>query len=557
MSEWTSGNKTDTVRLLLVEDNPGDARIVRILLTESDNHPYRVTHVTCLREVRVLAAEGAVFDVVLTDLGLPDSHGSDTVDALLAIWPDCPLVVLSGLDDREAGVQAVQQGCQDYLVKGVEDPELLQRTIRYAIERSSIVRELRESEERFRTLIEVSPEAILLCADHKVIFANPAAAATFRAGKSQDLLGLELSCLFPDSVLAKVLTATEGGETHESTQFECGLQRLDGGGFDAELTAVAVVHRGRPAAEVFIRDVTERNLVERQYRLTSAVFDTTDEAMMITDDENQIIAINPAFERVTGYAAAEVIGRTPHVLSSGRHGKEFYRELWDHLLTKGHWRGEVWNRRKNGELYVQRATLSLIRDAEGWVVNHVCVFSDITDERQESERIRYRASYDALTGLPNRFLLYDRLQQAVANASRGKRALAVLFLDLDSFKPINDVCGHLAGDQLLVAVAQRLKDCVRESDTVARIGGDEFVIILPEVAGVEDACLVAGKVVQNLHVPFALEPGNAVQIGASIGIALYPENGIGVEDMIHCADQAMYQAKQAGKSRYVMASGRN
>jgi len=190
------------------------------------------------------------------------------------------------------------------------------------------------------------------------------------------------------------------------------------------------------------------------------------------------------------------------------------------------------------------------------VLNHVGVFSDVTDERQEAERIRYRASYDALTGLPNRSLLHDRLSQSLAKASREQGLLAVLFLDLDGFKPVNDIMGHLVGDQLLMAVAQRLKDCVRESDTVARIGGDEFVIVLPDVAGVDDASLVAGKVVQSLHERFALENGNTAQIGTSIGIALYPENGLTAEELIRRADQSMYCAKQAGKSRYVLSEGR-
>lgn len=555
MSGWVVGHGANAVRLLLVEDNPGDARLVRVLLAENTERTYHVTHVATLSEAKALAEEGAAFDVVLTDLGLPDSDGTDTVDALLKAWSDCPLVVLTGLADHETGIRAVQRGCQDYLVKGFEDPELLQRTIRYAIERSAVARELRESEERFRTLIEVSPEAILLCAGHKVAFANPAAVTTFGAGRRQDLLGLELSHLFPNGTLLRVLAAVDGNH-REAERFECLLQRLDGVSFDAELTVAAVSHRGQPAAEVFVRDITERKQAERQYRLTAAVFDTTDEAMMITDAENRIITANPAFERVTGYAASEVIGKNPHTLSSGRHNEAFYREMWGHLLTTGHWHGEVWNRRKNGELYVQRATLSLIRDAEGQVINHVGVFSDVTDERQEAERIRYRASYDALTGLPNRSLLHDRLSQSLAKASREQGILAVLFLDLDGFKPVNDIMGHLVGDQLLMAVAQRLKDCVRESDTVARIGGDEFVIVLPDVTGVDDASLVAGKVVQSLHERFILENGNAAQIGTSIGIALYPENGLTAEELIRRADQSMYRAKQAGKSRYVLSEGR-
>ncbi|HVI50369.1 MAG TPA: diguanylate cyclase [Candidatus Sulfotelmatobacter sp.] len=556
MSGWVAGHGEAAVRVLLVEDNPGDARLVRVLLTERNDRPYLVTHVSNLHEALALASGGAAFDVVLTDLGLPDSSGTDTVDALLGGWPDCPVVVLTGLADHETGIRAVQRGCQDYLVKGFDDPELLQRTIRYAIERSTVARELRESEERFRTLIEVSPEAILLCTDQAVAFANPAAVSTFGAGRRQDLLVMNPRRLFASDALDKVMEAVRGGLHKEPgddpDRVECLLLRLDGQPFDAELTVATVSHRGRPAAEVIVRDITERKLAERQYRLTAAVFETIDEAMMVTDANNRIVTVNPAFQRVTGYDVSDVMGRNPHLLSSGRHSHKFYQDMWTQLLSMGHWHGEVWNRRKNGEVYVQRATLSLIRDAEGRIVNHVGVFSDVTDEKQEAERIRYRASYDALTGLPNRSLLHDRLQQALAKAVREQGMLAVLFLDLDGFKPVNDRLGHLAGDQLLMAVAQRLKDCVRESDTVARIGGDEFVIVLPDVAEVADAALVAGKVVQSLNDPFDLD-GASATIGTSIGIALFPDHGVTAEQLVGAADQAMYVAKQTGKGRYVMA----
>jgi len=364
---------------------------------------------------------------------------------------------------------------------------------------------------------------------------------------------MDLHRLFSDGSLDKITAAVEGVH-RAAVRFECSLQRMDEDSFEAELTVAAITHRGHPAAELFVRDITERKLAERQYRLTAAVFETTDEAMMVTDADNRIVTVNPAFERVTGYSAAEVLGETPHILSSGRHSPPFYSEMWNQLLGSGHWHGEVWNRRKNGEVYVQRVTLSLIRDAEGKLINHVGVFSDVTDEKQEAERIRYRASYDALTGLPNRSLLHDRLQQALAKAVREQGMLAVLFLDLDGFKPVNDRLGHLAGDQLLMAVAERLHGCVRESDTVARLGGDEFVIVLPDVAAPEDAAIVAGKVVQSLQEPFELEKATA-QIGTSIGIALFPENGTTSEDLIAAADRAMYLAKQAGKARYVMAQG--
>ncbi|OIQ87946.1 cyclic di-GMP phosphodiesterase Gmr [mine drainage metagenome] len=551
MGGSASGLGFDAVRVLLVEDNPGDARLVRLLLTEDSDRPYLVTLAATLKDA-LAQAGGPAFDVVLTDLGLPDSHGTDTVDALLAAFPDAPLVVLTGLADQRTGMDAVQRGCQDYLVKGFEDPQLLHRTIRYAISRSAVARELRESEERFRTLIEVSPEAILLCSDEAVLFANPSAMQTFGVARRQDLLGQEPAKLFSGPALDLVLAAAGKAGAPAQNRIECQLSRCDGDLFEAEVTAASVQHARRPAAEVIVRDITERKLAERQYRLNSAVFETTAEAMMVTGADHRIVAVNPAFERVTGYKAGEVLGKNPKILSSGRHSGAFYKAMWAELLTAGHWHGEIWNRRRNGEIYVQRATFSLIRDAEGQVVNHVGVFSDITDEKQEAERILYRASYDALTGLPNRALLHDRLHQSLAKAYREQGRLGVLFLDLDGFKPVNDRFGHLVGDQLLVVLAERLRGCVRESDTVARLGGDEFVIVLPDMASPDDAAVVADKVVQALEEPFALD-GVSVVIGTSIGIALYPDNGGNEEELLGAADRAMYLAKQAGKARYTMA----
>ncbi|PKU24782.1 diguanylate cyclase domain-containing protein [Telmatospirillum siberiense] len=555
MDEAGGGSKA--IHVLVVEDNPGDARFVSLLLAENSDVPFLVTEVSTLAQAVELSATGG-FDVVLTDLGLPDSSGAETVDAILTAWPRTPVVVLTGLADRMAGTMAVQRGCQDFLIKGFADAALLQRTLRYAIERAAAARALRESEERFRTLVDLSPDAILLCGAHAILFANERAMVMFRASCREELIGLDPAALFVPSDPQRRLPALTAeralGGIVEPQRVECRLSRLDGSAFDGEMSLASIDHQERPAAEVIIRDITERKLAERHHHLASIVFETTDEAMMVTDGSNHIIAVNPAFERVTGYDLLDVVGRNPRILASGRHDRKFYEAMWLVLGRTGHWHGEVWNRRKNGEIYVQRLTLSLIRDVDGHVVNHVGVFSDITDEKQEAERIRYRASYDALTGLPNRSLLHDRLQQSLAKMVRERGLLGVLFLDLDGFKPVNDRYGHLAGDHLLVALSERLQGCVRESDTVARLGGDEFIIILPDMASPADAQLVAAKILSALSIPFALQSDeSSVQIGASIGIALYPTHGHTAEELVCAADKAMYEAKQAGRGRFLFA----
>lgn len=287
--------------------------------------------------------------------------------------------------------------------------------------------------------------------------------------------------------------------------------------------------------------------------LAAAIFAATDEAMLITDDRQVILSVNPAFERVTGYRAAEAVGHTPRMLSSGRHDTQFYSEMWGTLLHDGHWHGEIWNRRKSGELYVQRITLSVLRDEDRRITNYVAVFNDITTSKREADRIRHLANHDSLTRLPNRVLLQDRTEQALAQAARGGGQTALLFLDLDGFKEVNDKLGHLTGDRVLEAVAERLGRCVRESDTVARLGGDEFVVLLPVVKSVGDVQKLAEKLLMVLAEPLVFGDGEA-KIGASIGVALYPRDGDDGETLLAAADEAMYQAKRQGGNRLVLAS---
>lgn len=287
-------------------------------------------------------------------------------------------------------------------------------------------------------------------------------------------------------------------------------------------------------------------------RLASAIFEATDEAMLITDDQQVILCVNPAFERVTGYRADEAVGQTPRMLSSGRHDAHFYADMWKILLRDGHWHGEIWNRRKTGELYVQRITISVVRGESGHVVNYVAVFGDITSSKREVDRIRDLVYHDSLTRLPNRALLQDRTEQALAQAARGGGQAALLFLDLDGFKEINDRLGHVAGDRVLEAVAGRLCGCVRESDTVARLGGDEFVILLPGVKSAGDADKLATKLLTILSEPIVFGADEA-KVGVSIGIALYPRDGGDYAGLLAAADDAMYRAKRQGGNRIMLA----
>ncbi|MBV2264049.1 MAG: diguanylate cyclase [Thauera sp.] len=303
----------------------------------------------------------------------------------------------------------------------------------------------------------------------------------------------------------------------------------------------------RLAGEVDLHRRSEQRLAasESRYR---AIFDSAAEGIMLLDAALRIVQVNPAFCEITGYAAEEVLGRTPSMLGSGRHAPAFFRDLLARLAASGRWQGEVWNRRKDGDLYVQWMSAVRIGDAEA-PEGFVATMTDITSRKQTEEKLRFRADHDALTGLPNRRLFEDRLHSAIASALRHGERFALMLVDLDRFKGVNDRFGHLAGDALLVEVGRRLQLCVRASDTVARLGGDEFAVILGEVGGREDAAEVAARICAAMAQPFELGEGVA-QIGASVGIALGPQDDADAEELQRRADAALYAVKHGGRGGF-------
>jgi diguanylate cyclase (GGDEF)-like protein/PAS domain S-box-containing protein len=298
-------------------------------------------------------------------------------------------------------------------------------------------------------------------------------------------------------------------------------------------------------------DITGRKLQEEDLRIAAATFESH-ESLLVTDANAVILRVNHAFTELFGYSAEEAVGQTPRILKSDRHEPAFYAALWQQLLSVGKWQGEIWNRRKNGDVFPEWLVISAVHNDEGLVTHYVATHVDITLRKAAEEEIRNLAFFDPLTGLPNRRLLQDRLHQAIVKAKRDKHHLALLFIDLDKFKPINDDYGHQAGDELLLAVARRLRACVRESDTVARVGGDEFVVLLPGLELPEDASAVARKIHDALIEPFSLSGGQSVNISSSTGIATYPEHGSDETQLMQHADAAMYQAKAGGRDRFVV-----
>ena len=291
-------------------------------------------------------------------------------------------------------------------------------------------------------------------------------------------------------------------------------------------------------------------------RLQQQAIDSTREALMITDASNRVVSVNPAFTTITGYTAAQAIGRDPRFLASGRHDAAFFADIWGALGRSGHWQGEIWNRRRNGELFPAWQTISCVRNAAGEIANYVALFSDIGALKLAEERALHLAHHDMLTGLPNRLLFAAQLAQSLQRASRQGQQIALLFLDLDRFKFVNDTLGHAAGDELLRVVAARLRAAVRAEDTVARLGGDEFTVVLEEVAGTAAAAATARKLHDAIVAPMALQ-GRKVSVAATIGMALFPADGTDADTLMRAADMAMYRAKRRGGRSHVFGGARS
>lgn len=292
----------------------------------------------------------------------------------------------------------------------------------------------------------------------------------------------------------------------------------------------------------------QRNI--RSLQLSSTVFRQTVDGVLITDDENRIIQVNNAFQEITGYTQGEVEGKDPKLLKSGRHDTHFYQRMWEQIERDGYWQGEITNRKKNGEIYIEWLSINAIKDDSGKVERHIGIFSDVTHQRKDAQAQAYLATHDPLTGLSNRLLLGDRLDHAINHAKRFGKCIAAIFCDLDNFKPINDLYGHSVGDEVLKVLAARMKESLRKDDTVCRYGGDEFVVLVEELKSFEKLNIVVNRLEKALNEPIKIDE-NVISTGASIGIALYPNDAENAEELLRNADSAMYRAKSSGKNKVV------
>jgi len=549
-----------SANILYIEDDLGLAELVRIKLKREG---YHVAHTESGYQGVMLMREQD-FDAVLIDFYLPDMNGLEVLKGIQAVQPKAVCIMISGIDDMQLVVDAIKQGAEDFVLKDSEGAylELLPTTLgkvllkqRLIAEKEAAEQEKSKSEAFYRSLIDHTHVVAWEYLPNTGRFSYVSSQAEKLTGHSLEEWtsdGFWQASLHPQDYAKVNAFCSLRSHSQEEEGLEFRLLKKDG----SELwlrQLVSVVEIDSESCCVlrgFLIDITESKQAMEKQRLAELVFDTIHEGIMITDTHNCIEVVNPAFTKITGYSFDEVRGQNPRILSSGLQDAGFYDALWRSLNKHGHWEGELWNRHKNGEMYAQSTSISYVHDEVGNIKRHIAIFGDVTEKKQADEKIYHQANYDSLTELPNRQLFQDRLHSAVASAKRNHSQLALLYIDLDRFKEVNDSAGHEAGDRLLIQVAKRLNECIRETDTLARLGGDEFTVILSNLSTNYDIENIARTMLEVLEQPFSLAGGIDAAISASIGIAMYPADGGDDETLVRHADAAMYRVKETGRNGF-------
>lgn len=406
--------------------------------------------------------------------------------------------------------------------------------------------ELKESEERFKVLHNASFGGIFIHEQGMIVECNEGL-SKLSGYTMKELIGMDGLLLL--SPTTRNLAVTHIQNNYE-TPYEAELLHKNGTLFPVRVEGRRIPHKGKEVRVVEFRDITEEKKAQEKLELAAKVFETAREAIVITNADESIIDVNDAFCHITGYSREDILGKTPRVLSSGKHTKEFYTSMWQNIVQKGHWYGEIWNKRKNGEVYAELISITALGGAHGVAQHYISLFSDITTIKQHEHQLEYIAHHDALTNLPNRLLFADRLYQGMVQTKRRGQLLVVAYLDLDGFKTINDSYGHEVGDQLLVALSAQMKNTLREGDTLARMGGDEFVAVFQDVKSVEDTLPMLKRLLDAAAISVTIESID-LQVSASLGVTFYPQSEeLEADQLLRQADHAMYQAKLAGKNCY-------
>ena len=537
--------------VLVVDDDVFMRGMLQNLLEEQG---YRVTEaqngVNALEEF-----QHCYPDLVLMDAAMPVMDGFMACAQLkqLETGADIPVIMITALDDEQSVNKAFESGATEYITKPVHWAVLRHR-VEIILHARQSAAALQASEARFRGIFEQAAMGIaLITMTGQLIQSNPA---------TKKMLGIETTDLrgklfnkffYPyDTAVEKEFYQQLLAGERDYYQMEKYFFRKNTPILWARLTTSLVREADNTPQFIIqmIEDITERKRAQAKQRLAAKVFETTSDGIMITNAEGHIIDVNQAFLALTGYSYDEVLDKNPRILQSGHHDRVFYEEMWAATRETGRWRGEIWNQRKNGEVYSSWMSMSAVRGEHNEVTHYVAVYSDLSALKQDDQRLRLLTHYDSLTELPNRLLFYEYLTRACRQEER----LALLYLDLDDFKRINENFGFDVGDDFIKVIAYRLQQCIREGDTVSRLEGDEFGIILSPIHQDYDVRIITEKIITSISEPASIN-GQLPQIDCNIGISFYPDDQMAsqhesVEILIQHADMAMYLAKEAGINTY-------
>jgi len=408
-----------------------------------------------------------------------------------------------------------------------------------------------EQELEYRSIFDQTDEALIVVekANRQIKDANPNAEKLFNRDRDQMLLTPIDTILDIHDYTAIEELLNQNSTNITNIRYPMQLKNQDGKILFLEANPILVSIKQRLLIFLIIKDVSSRLANEKRQFLSAKVFENTEEGIVITDEEENIIQVNQAFSRITGYAPEDVIGKRPNMLKSDRHAEDFYINMKNSYQKNGSWRGEIWNRRKDGQTYAEWLTINAVYDNRGRISNYIGIFIDITEPKQAQERINKLAYFDILTGLPNRVHFKERLEHTISRYRRTQKAFSLFFIDLDNFKSVNDTLGHLAGDRLIKTVAERILQITRDDDSLARLGGDEFTLIAEEAENIDKASIIANKMLAVIQEPLKLE-GTEIFLTTSIGICFFPDDGTTVDDLMRNADTAMYRAKDLGKNNF-------
>lgn len=472
------------------------------------------------------------FDLFIIDLNIVPGQWDGLLNSVRSISPDIPMILLTNNENINRIDAVIKNNVEDCLLREHLRGDIFTRSVVCAVEKRRFQKNLSATEASLQKLVEQIVDGILIVgADATILQANVFAEAMFEYPKDS-LIGVPFQ--YPLVSNGKMLIE---------------IPRQDAKSLSVEMYVVPTEWKHESVHMVILRDVTEQKQVEERLRLSAQVFETTAEGIFITDEKSIIISANQAFSDITGYSLQEIIGKNALQFHSDQRDCEFFRQTWNSIAITERWQGEVWNRRKNGELYPEWVTISTVKDDRGELSNYIAIFTDISLRKESERRLVHLATHDPLTDLPNRELFYDRLEQALMRARRNRAGennhwmVAVMLLDLDGFKAINDTLGHAQGDYLLQIVSKRLQNCVRMSDSVARLGGDEFTVVIENLTDARNPSLVAEKILKSIAAPFLLA-NEEHSITASIGVSVYPLDGEDSINLLKHADIAMYRAKE-------------